>query len=550
MRLPAPLAITLTLLLCCAFCPLANSQTTQTKKAPEATVSGKVTIKGKPAPEVVVGLRSSQPAQFSPTFKATTDQDGNYRVGGVPAGSYVLAPVTPAFVISDVNNSMGQTVVVADGENIEGMDFDLVRGGVITGKVTDADGSPLVEEHVNLLPLDQRNQRGPVYSDSLNFVTDDRGIYRMFGIRPGHYKVSIGEGNDNFYGRFGRSRLAFRTTFYPDATDPDKATVIKIEEGTVATKIDIALSQTVQSFSVTGRIVDESEKPVPSVSIGLSRIISDANNFSSYDGGVGARSDSRGEFRLENLTPGKYSISISPPPESAVRAEPVTFDVIDQDVTGLLIKTSMGGSLSGTVVIEGTRNNSVAAALAQTYISAYVRSEDRRINSGRGARLKPDGSFMIGGLQAGTANFSLYTMSNAKGFAISRVERDGVVQPNGIELQNAEQVTGIRLFVSYRNGSIRGVVKLENGKLPSGGSLIIQLVTPGDQFGNWHPVDTDSRGHFLLEGLAAGSYELRVTAYVPESRQRPPTTKQSVTVADGVATEVTVTLDLSPTGNP
>jgi hypothetical protein len=63
-------------------------------------------------------------------------------------------------------------------------------------------------------------------------------------------------------------------------------------------------------------------------------------------------------------------------------------------------------------------------------------------------------------------------------------------------------------------------------------------------------VDTDSRGHFLLEGLAAGSYELRVTAYVPESRQRPPTTKQTVTVADGVAAEVTVTLDLSPTSNP
>jgi hypothetical protein len=499
----------------------------------------------------VVCLRSSRPEQFGPTFKATTDQDGKYQISDVPAGSYLVAPVTPAFVIADVNNSNGQTVVITEGENIEGIDFDLLRGGVITGKVTDADGRPLVEEHVNFVPLDQRNQRGPVYSDSLNFVTDDRGIYRMFGIRPGHYKVSIGEGNDGFYGGFGRPRPAYRTTFYPDVTDPARATVVEIKEGTEATGIDITLGPTEQTFSVNGRIVNESGKPVSNVSIGLEKIITiDANNTSSSGGGTGARSDSQGEFRLEKLTPGNYSISAYPPPESDLRAAPVTFDIVDQDVTGLLIKTTVGGSMSGVVVLERNKNNSIAAALAQAWISAYTRSEDRRISSGRSARLKPDGSFRIGGLQAGTASFSLDTMGNVRGFAISRVERDGVVKPNGIEIQSAERITGIRLFVSYSNGSIRGVVKVENGTLPSGGRLIIQLMTSGDQFPNLHPVDADSRGHFLIEGLAAGSYMLTVTAYAPEWRQRPPTAKQTVTVADGVATEVNVTLDLSPTSNP
>ena len=550
MRLPAPFAIVSAVLLCCvAFCQHANSQTKPAKNSPDATVSGKVTIKGKPAPGVVVGLRSSQPAQFAPTFKATTDQDGNYRVSDVPAGSYEVAPVAPAFVISDVNNSRGQTVVITEGENVEGIDFELVRGGVITGKVTDADGRPLVEEHINLVPLDQRNQRGPVVS--LNFQTDDRGIYRMFGIRPGHYKVSIGEGDDNFYGRFGRTRPAFRTTFYPDATDPAKATVIEIEEGTEATRIDITLGQTEQGFSVNGRIVDgESGKPVANVSIGLSKIVVDGNNSSSSGGGTGARSDSQGEFRLEKLPPGKYSISIYPPAESDLRADPVTFDVLDQDVTGLLIKSSMGASLSGVVVLEGVKDNSVAAALAQAFVAAYVRGEGPGITSGRSVRMKPDGSFRIGGLLAGTANFSLDTMGNVKGLTISRIERDGVVQPNGIQIQNAEQVTGIRIIVAYSNGSIRGVVKLENGTLPSGGRLMIRLTKPGDPLANVRPSITDSRGHFLIEGLAAGNYELMVIAYAPEWRGRPPTVKQIVTVADGAATEVTVTLDLTPAPNP
>jgi protocatechuate 3,4-dioxygenase beta subunit len=549
MRPSASLAIISALLLCCAgFCPRANSQTNPAKKNTEASVSGKVTIKGKPAPGVVVGLRSSQPAQFAPTFKATTDENGNYRVSDVPTGSYEVAPVAPAFVISDVNNSRGHTVIITESENVEGIDFELLRGGVITGKVTDADGSPVVAERVNLLPADQRNQRGPVYPVSLSFQTDDRGIYRIFGIPPGHYKVSIGQG-DNSYGSIGRGRPAYRTTFYPDATDPAKATVVEIEEGTEATRIDITMGQTEPGFSVNGRIVDgESGKPVANVSIGLSRIIIDGNNSSSYGGGSGARSDSQGEFRLEKLAPGKYSISIEPPAESDLRAEPVTFDVLDQDVTGLIIKSSMGASLSGVVVLEGATDNSAVAALAQAYIAAYTKV-GLQPTWGRSARMKPDGSFRIGGLLAGTANLSLGTMGNVKGLAISRIERDGVVQPSGIQIQNAEQVSGIRVIVAYSNGSIRGVVKLENGALPASGRLIIQLSKSGDTSGNTTPANVDSRGHFLIEGLAAGNYELGVIAYVPGSRMRE-SAKQIVTVTDGTATDVTVTIDLTPTPSP
>ena len=549
MRPSASLAIISALLLCGAgFCPRANSQTNPARKNTEATVSGKVTIKGKPAPGVVVGMRLSQPAQFAPTFKATTDENGNYRVSEVPTGSYEVAPAAPAFVISDVNNSRGHTVIITESENVEGIDFELLRGGVITGKVTDADGSPVVAERVNLLPADQRNQRGPVYPVSLSFQTDDRGIYRIFGIRPGHYKVSIGQG-DNSYGSIGRGRPAYRTTFYPDATDPAKATVVEIEEGTEATRIDITMGQTEPGFSANGRIVDgESGKPVANVSIGLSRIISDGNNSSSYGGGAGARSDSQGEFRLEKLNPGKYSISIEPPEESDLRAEPVTFDVLDQDVSGLLIKSSMGASLSGVVVLEGARDNSAVAALAQAYISAYTKV-GLQPTWGRSVRMKPDGSFRIGGLLAGTANLSLGTMGNVKGLAISRIERDGVVQPSGIQIQNAEQVSGIRVIVAYSNGSIRGVVKLENGTLPASGHLIIQLRKSGDTSGNTRPADADSRGHFLIEGLAAGNYELGVIAYVPGSRTRE-SAKQIVTVTDGAATDVTVTIDLTPTPNP
>lgn len=550
MKLPVR-AIISTLLLCCAFfCERANSQTASAKTNSNATVSGKITLKGKPAPGVVVGLRSNEPAQFDPTFKATTDQDGKYRITDVPEGTYLIAPVAPAFVISDANNSRGKTVLINEGDKIEGIDFDLIRGGVITGKVTDTEDHPIVEERVSLLSVEQQNQRQSASALSLNFHTDDRGIYRIFGIPPGRYRVSVGEGSANR--GFGRGRPAHLTTFYPGTTDQTKAALIEIDEGTEATKIDIIVGQKIQGVLVSGRILDgETRKPVPNVSLDLSRIvITDAGGSGSYSEGGVVRSDGRGEFSLEKVLAGKYSLSIAPASGSDLRAEPITFDVFDQDVTGLTIKTSIGASLSGTVVFEGPVGKNVTAALERAYISALIRSDDLKTSWSRAEWIPRDGSFRLGGLPPGVANFSIGTMSNAQGLAISRVERDGVTRPDGIQMQNAEQISGIRVVVTYINGSIRGVVKLENGTLPPSGRLFIQLTKPGDPNVRTQPRVMDARGHFLIDGLTSGTYELTVTVYAPEWRQRPPISKQFVTVTDGGPTDVVVTIDLATIPRP
>src|SRR5688572_1267182 len=225
MRLPVPAIISALLLCCAAFCERANSQTAKTDS--KATVSGKITLKGKPAPGMVVGLRLTEPAQFDPTFKATTDQDGKYRIAEVPQGKYIIAPVVLAFVIANVDNSGGQSVIVNEGENIEGIDFDLIRGGVITGKITDAGGDPIVEEGVNLLSADYPRS-GPSHHLWGSFQTDDRGIYRIFGIRPGRYKVSVGQ--ESAYRGVGRGRRSLPITFYPDVREAAKAAVIEVGE--------------------------------------------------------------------------------------------------------------------------------------------------------------------------------------------------------------------------------------------------------------------------------------------------------------------------------
>ena len=542
-------AIVLALIFSCAGLPAAASSQTKTqKKTPTSSVSGRITIHGKGATGIVVGIRNSDfSPQPAPALNATTDLDGNYRITDIPAGNYQVSPIAPAYVVPDLLSSRarGKTLLLAEGEDVQGIDFSLVRGGVITGKVTDADGRPVIEERLTIAPEDQANPRGQMFPAAIagGFQTDDRGVYRIYGIPAGRYKISVGVADEELSSNVRFGRVVYKRTFYPDASDPNDAGVVEVTEGAEAKNIDITVGRSLPSFAASGRVVDgETGQPVMGFRFGLRRIVNEheAGFMSTF-----AASNGQGEFRLENVTPGKYVVFIYPQPGSEVRADAVPFEVIDQDVTGLLVKTLKGLTLTGTVVLEGNYDKSVLAKLTELRLQAYVRDETAYSNSWQESPISADGSFRLSGLGPGTANFSLGAQDRRPpvSFAILRVERDGVVQPRGVEIKAGEQTTGVRIFVSYGSGSIRGVVKLENGPLLPGGQIVVWIKKLGETESNPRPYNLDARGHFLIEGVAAGSYELNVSVNFP-GRRAPPTAKQLIDVSEGSATDVVVNLDL------
>jgi hypothetical protein len=416
---------------------------------------------------------------------------------------------------------------------------------VIAGKVTDADGRPLIEERLTIVPENQANPRGQGFPSVVlrMFQTDDRGIYRIYGIPPGRYKISVGVGSEEFSSNVRLGQVAYQRTFHPAATEPDEAKVIEVTEGTEATNIDITVGRSLPGFAASGKVVDgETGQPVRGLRFGLRRLI---NNRESGVRGAFTTSNSLGEFRLENVTPGKYLVFASPQPGSEVRVETISFEVIDQDVTGLLLKTYEGLTITGTVIVDGTHDKSVFAKLEQLRLQAYVSSESGNSSSWQQSPISSDGSFRLGGLGPGRAHFSLTQQDRRPpvSFAIVRVERDGVVLPRSLEIKAGEQTTGIKIIVRYGTGSIRGEVKLENGQLPPGGRVVVWIKKVGDTEANFRRHTVDARGHFLIEGVAAGSYELNVNANIA-GRRPPPFAKQPIDVSEGTVTAVVISLDL------
>jgi hypothetical protein len=171
--------------------------------------------------------------------------------------------------------------------------------------------------------------------------------------------------------------------------------------------------------------------------------------------------------------------------------------------------------------------------------------------NGRSVGLGQDLTFHIGGLQEGKVNFSVFMMGSGRyqGMAISRIELNGVAQATGVDIKDGEQLAGLKIFINYNTGTIRGIVKAVNGELTPATHISLWLSKAGADPSRPQSMSAtivDSRGHFVIEGLAAGSYEINVTVFVPNARKQVPAAKQQVTVSDGVVSEVTIPVDLSP----
>ena len=114
------------------------------------------------------------------------------RIHGVPVGKFVLVASAPGYVGLQYGqrrpDESGTPIQLRDGETAASIDFALPRGSMITGRVIDEFGQPLVQAQVQArrFRYTETGSRSlfPVTSDA----TDDRGEFRLFGLMPGEVR--------------------------------------------------------------------------------------------------------------------------------------------------------------------------------------------------------------------------------------------------------------------------------------------------------------------------------------------------------------------------
>jgi protocatechuate 3,4-dioxygenase beta subunit len=532
----------------------------QETKEVAGAVSGIVTVDGKPVAGIVVNARRMTVARrtldqmdgIPSLLSARTDREGRYQITNLQPGEYLVSPAAPAYPSmgpAKANAPPGTTV--ESGKTTEGVNFTLQKGAVITGRVLDPEGRPIIGAPITVLP-----EKGPEVSRGLDFgdafATDDRGIYRIYGLPAGRYVVGCGIVSDflmpqpDSAGRYG-------PTFHPGVTDRARARPIELHPGDEATNIDIRVGAPAKGASVSGRVIDaESGKPVTSGFVGYARQrASGADDELGPGGGYGmAPIGPKGEFRFESLPPGHYQIDADAlefvTGGSGFYSDPAELDVGSADINGVEVKVHLGASISGVVVVENAPEGDRRSNLSSLVISA-----DNNLGGGRafGSRIAADGGFRIGGLKSGMFALQIDEPGGFSPYYVKRIEKDGIDLNRVVELQANQNVSGVRVTLVYGSGAIHGRVTCQECKLPPGTHVqVIATLLSDEAISSGTP--TNGRGDFAIENLPPGEYEVEATIVSRSGGQRPSNAaKQRVSLLNNATVEISIVLIYKPGEN-
>lgn len=556
---------------------------TEQKARKAGSISGNVTMSGKPASGVKVVALQGDRYRPKTVAAARTDTDGHYQLTDVPAGVCTVSVDGPAFAAAVGGGdsiAASKTIKLEEEESVEGINLEIAPGAVITGRVTETSGRPVIGQTVQIVPFkegrDDEDFRYASY-DVLRADTDDRGAYRAYGLPAGRYRVKVGDRSARL-STISFGRVPLPESYHPGVTDSSKAEVVEVAAGGEATDIDIRVNRSPtpkrKTYAVTGRIIDaQTRTPIPSASFQYqNKIVYPRRDDPAIPEDrilEFGDSDAKGNFRINELPPGKYTIEVSASAESPWFAKETEFEVGDSDIQGLELTVRTAGSISGVVVLDNPGDAAAAAKISQLKIG-----EGPAMYSG--VRVNEDGSFRLAGLQPGDHTISLSLDGYREGFEILRVERDGVQLDQTAQLLRAikvgpgENVTGVRVIIAHYIGAVSGQIKIEGGALPSGGYLEVSATpvnqprkdtswTPSKSFAvsmsRWRKGTIDARGRFSINRLPPGEYEINLDLYLTpphydaknDGDEGPVTVTRVVTVSDAVEAQVDFVLDLSKT---
>ena len=171
-----------------------------------------------------------------------TDANGYYYFSGLTTGNYKV-------VTDDYNNGLlnewydnkfsletADAIIVTEGDTTENIDFELSKGGVITGQIYSETDSQLISSDFLVIAFD-------TYGNPVREAWTNTSTYMIDGLPQGNIRICIEDYNSN-YG----------SEWYKDKTDLESADNVAVSLNDTVRGIDFYLST---SGILKGRVVNE-----------------------------------------------------------------------------------------------------------------------------------------------------------------------------------------------------------------------------------------------------------------------------------------------------
>lgn len=320
----------------------AQTQTPVAETSKSGSITGKVVDeRGEPLPNARVSV---QPVGgVRPPAIAITDRDGTFRIDGMEPVPYQINAWTPAYIsqASETEKSREKQYRVGDS-----VSFVLIKGGVITGTVTNVAGNPVIGVHVSARMIRNSNDRRFGFEGRVS--TDDRGIYRIYGLPTGTYIVVAG--STDKYIESGINPFSNDLPTYAPSSTRDTAEEISVRAGEETSNVDIRYrgeqGRTI-SGTVGGPPIAEGFTVVLTA-VGMSGLQSDTSNFE--------QPNSR-QFSFTGLTEGDYYLTLRTEfsAKGVSLSESKFVRLRGADVEGIELTPKPLGAVSGKVVLEPSK---------------------------------------------------------------------------------------------------------------------------------------------------------------------------------------------------
>jgi hypothetical protein len=511
--------------------------------------------RGKPSTATITGVVVSDDTEPRPLRRATvvlspltggasqsvaTADDGTFVFGSLGAGRYAVKALKDAYVPMAYNatrpNGPGTGITLRDGESASVM-IRLPRGAAITGMVTDEQGQPapgiLVQAFTRELDphTGERRLRPQDLGASHSNISDDRGLYRIYGLPAGEYVIGTvvrpltptplqqssaddvraalaevrGAGEQSFDGASRDVTLV--PVYYPGTTWPAQAEAVVIRQGEERSGIDLRVHYATAA-TISGIVANLAAGAHAAVT--LERKGENLLGVRRTNHVVG-----EGRFIFRNIEPGSYvllatSLVEARPGGAPSRQFAMAEVVVDgQDVEGVILAVQPALTLAGRFEFEGTPPLADAlprsARAPQMYLGGSIPIQTSPLQVGDGWRFRIDG--LVPGLLTPATALPGVRAPLGRWWVKSAVANGRDLLDAPLELR--ESLADVVVTFTERPSELAGSVSDREGHLAPQTWVVAFSADPRFWFANSRrvaAVRTDAAGRYSIKNLPPGDY--------------------------------------------